>query len=105
MKFLPGLFSRINWAMFGGRKFALNAAVIAFIGYCTVLKIQIPAEHLDTIWKLVAVYCTANVGKDGIAWAIDKIKSIAAAKPESNADTIAQLEQLLAGLKAEAAKS
>lgn len=99
MRFLPGLASRLSWSTFGGRKFLMIMSVMGFIAYCTLATVTIPAVYLDTLWKLVGIYCTANVGKDGINWLVDKIKGTTPTTAEEYDVLIATLTSTLEKLK------
>lgn len=101
---LPGLKTVFSWNTLGGRKFVMVAGTMIFIGFCAVHSVTISKDYLDFIWKCLGIYCTANVGKDGVQALIAKLQGAAVAAPStSSADNqalIAALTDTLSKLKA-----
>jgi hypothetical protein len=100
MSFLAWLQSAISWNTLGGRKFVLIYSTMAFLGWCAVHAIKIDQAILDMGWKLIGIYCGANVGKVGIDWLIEKVKGTAATTPTDNAALVAALQEALDKAKA-----
>lgn len=61
---------------FGGRKYCLVIAEIAFAIYCIVTKTAVEASLLDFIKWITGLYFTANVGHGGVQLLVSKGQAV-----------------------------